>query len=269
MKNIYKILLLVVVITFGSCAVNDDDPVTAPNINTISASLANRVERIAAADNSFDLTVSFSEAVNQRARITYTLDGAEMTVDANAGSSQATIRIDMSNDTFRTIVITKMQMLYANEESVETMVSVANNTTTVVKGDDVIAQMTWSDGTDIDLVLTNAPAPASPYTLTLASQIDVSLSVGPLETVVLPGNMPDGDYSVSIIPYQAFNNPIEFTLQVFAGSQAFSFTGTVDSGQAATGGFFSPLVYNTVVEFAKITKTTNGGLTSYAVVNQL
>ncbi len=264
-KYIYKIkLVIITAFVLTSCAVDDDATVTTFAGN-IEASFSARVYRTTATATSYDLVVNLSSALTNSAQLDYTLDGTTLVARGDQDSNTITITVDMSGRTFRTVSLTRIIMFYASAQNTNMTVSATNNTATIVRGDDTIAQMTWGNTTDIDLLLTAAPAPTAPYVDDPATTIDLSLSVNPVETVILPATSADGDYSVSIVPFAAFTTPIQFSLSVFAGTTAYSFTGTVASGEAATGGFFSPISYSTVVEFARITKSG----TTYTVVNQL
>lgn len=264
-KYIYKAkLIIIAALVLTSCAVDDDDPVLNP-VGNIEASFGSRVYRAATSATSYDLTVDLSTILPNSAQVDFTFDdGTTGVARGDQGSNFITITVDMSANLFRTVTLTDIIMFYASAQNTTITVSGTNSVATIVKGDDTIAQMTWGNTTDIDLLLTAAPAPAAPYELG-PTTIDVSLLVVPEETVVLPATMPDGDYAVSIVPYDAFSTPIEFTLVVIAGNTANTFTGTVNSGTAATGGFFTPITYTTVVEFARISKSGS----DYTVTNQL
>jgi hypothetical protein len=264
-KYIYKIKLVVVaVLVLSSCAVDDDPAITNP-VGNIEASLPSALVRIDPAATSHDLEVSLTSALPTSAQVDYNLDGVSLVARGDQGSNTITITVDMSASLFRTVSLTDIIMFYASAQNINVTVSETNNTTTIVRGTDNFAVLTWGNNTDIDLLLTTSPAPAAPYTDNPATTIDLSLLVVPQEIVTLPPTLPDGAYAVSIVPFAAFSTPIDFNLTVIAGDAAHNLTGTVDSGLAAGGGFFAPIVYNTVVEFATITKS--GG--SYTVVNQL
>lgn len=264
-KYIYKVkLVIIAALVLTSCAVDDDDP-TVNVIGNIEASLPSALVRIGASDASYDLTVNLSSALPTSAQVDYTLDGTALVARGNQGSNTITITVDMSGSLFRTVSLTDIIMFYASAQNLNVTVSETNKTTTIVRGTDNFAVLTWGNTTDIDLLLTTSPAPAAPYTNDPATTIDLSLLVVPQEIVTLPPTLPDGAYAVSIVPFAAFNTPIDFNLTVIAGNAAHNLTGTVDSGLAAGGGFFSPIVYNTVVEFATITKAGS----NYTVVNQL
>ena len=78
MKNIYKIkLILLALVVFSSCAVNDDDPVQNLVSKTV-LSLDTAFER--ASSDSYDLVVNVDGDLPYSSRLTYTLDGQEMFV---------------------------------------------------------------------------------------------------------------------------------------------------------------------------------------------
>lgn len=264
-KYIYKIkLVIVAALVLTSCAVDDDDPVTNP-VTTIEASLANSVVRIAPGDNSYDLTVDLSGTLPRSAQLDYTLDGVDLVVQGNQGSNTITITVDMSTSLFRTVSIQDIIMFYAAAQDYNVTVSSTNNSTTIVKGTDNFAVMTWGNGTDIDLLMTAAPAPAPPFDNAAPSTpiLGLSILVVPEEVITFPATLPDGEYALSVVPFDAFNTPIEFTLTVVMGTSASTIVGTVDSGLGA-GGFFN-IVYNTVVEFGRLTVTGD----TFTLVNQL
>jgi len=87
MKNIYKIkLILLALVVFSSCAVNDDDPVQNLVSKTV-LSLDTAFER--ASSDSYDLVVNVDGDLPYSSRLTYTLDGQEMFVDVDARSETA------------------------------------------------------------------------------------------------------------------------------------------------------------------------------------
>ena len=112
MKNIYKIkLILLALVVFSSCAVNDDDPVQNLVSKTV-LSLDTAFER--ASSESYDLVVNVDGDLPYSSRLTYTLDGQEMFVDVDARSETAIIPVDMSGVAVRVVTITKIATLYAS-----------------------------------------------------------------------------------------------------------------------------------------------------------
>ena len=107
----------------------------------------------------------------------------------------------------------------------------------------------------------------APYEIPNATVVDYSINLGPLESFTLPSFEAEGDYSISIVPYQGFTAPIECNLIIVAGDMAYDFTGSVASGQGASGGF--SIVYNTVDEFAACVKIGTGATSTYTAVNKL
>jgi len=245
MKNIYKfrILFLFAVLILNSCAINDDDPVVAPSTTTITASIPDRVTRIDIADTNFNLTVNLSAPVSQLTRVTYTLDGTEMTADVNSGASAIQIPVDMSNDFVRTVKITKLQSLYSSVENLNTLVSETDNETKIVKGlSTVVFTFTWNDDSDLDCgTITRAPLAA----------IDLSAGVTSVETCVLPDNIGDGTYYFAILPWTVHNDPIECYVEVINGNTIQTYTGNLVGAQPA--GFFG---YNTIEDFLKLEKAS-------------
>jgi len=270
MKNIYKIkLILLVLVVFSSCAVNDDDPVQNL-VSKTELSLDNAFER--ASSDSYDLVVNVDGDLPYSSRLTYTLDGQEMFVDIDARSETAIIPVDMSGVAVRVVTITKIATLYASASGYDVSVSGSNNKTIIAgadvgNGGDMYAQMTWNSAVDIDMILTRDSAPEAPYEIPNATVVDYSINVGPLESFTLPSFEAEGDYSISIVPYQGFTAPIECNLIIVAGDMAYDFIGSVASGEGA-GGFFT-IVYNTVDEFAACVKIGTGAASTYTAVNKL
>ncbi|MFY0604522.1 MAG: hypothetical protein JXQ93_11260 [Flavobacteriaceae bacterium] len=264
-KYIYKVkLIIVAALVLTSCAVDDDDPTINP-IGNIEASLNSPLIRIGATDATYDLTVSLSNALPTSAQVDYTLDGVDLVARGDQGNNFITITVDMSTSLFRTVSLKDIIMFYASAQNLTVTVSETNYTSTIVRGNDDFAVMTWGNNVDIDLLMTAAPAPNPPFDTAAPTTpiVGLSILVVPEEVIIFPGGLADGDYSLSIVPYAAFNTPIEFTLTVVGGTSASTITGTVDSGLAA-GGFFN-IVYNTIVEFGRVTKSG----TEYTVVNQI
>lgn len=264
-KYIYKIkLVIVAALVLTSCAVDDDDPVRNP-VGSIEASLANSVVRIGATDTSYDLTVNLTGVLPTSAQLDYKLDGVDLVVQGNQGSSSITITVDMSSSLFRTVRLEDIIMFYASAQNYNVTVSSTNNSTTIVKGNDDFAVMTWGNNVDIDLLMTAAPAPTPPFDTAAPSTpiVGLSILVVPEEVITFPATLADGDYALSIVPFSAFNTPIEFTLTVVQGTAASTIVGTVDSGLGA-GGFFN-IIYNTIVEFGRL----NISGSSHTLTNQL
>ena len=149
MKNIYKIkLILLALVVFSSCAVNDDDPVQNLVSKTV-LSLDTAFER--ASSESYDLVVNVDGDLPYSSRLTYTLDGQEMFVDVDARSETAIIPVDMSGVAVRVVTITKIATLYASAAGYDVSVSGSNNKTIIAgadvgNGGDMYAQMTWNSG---------------------------------------------------------------------------------------------------------------------------
>ena len=275
MKNIYKIkLFLITLLVFSSCAINDDEPVTNI-VATTTVSLDNMMERTTPGASSYDLQATVTGTLPHTSRLTYTIDGTEMYVDGAPGATTITIPVDMSTSVVRTVQLKSITTLYASAEGYEVNVSNSNNTTAVVEGStgangDMFVQLNWDTDDDIDLMMTNAPAPAAPFTPTAANIVGYSGSVTQGESFVVSSGQAAGDYSISIIPWDTFNSPVNFTLLAVAGNNVYNFNGTVDSAAVGgSGGFFTPLTYGTVVEFAAVTKTDTGMASTYTLVNKL
>ncbi len=258
---------------FSSCSVNDDEPVTNL-IATTTVSLDNAMERTVTGATSYNLLATVTGTLPHTSRLTYTVDGVEMYVDGNANASTITIPVDMSS-VVRVVKLVSITTLYASAEGYQVNVSSTNNTTAVVDGGtgvggDMFVQLNWDTGADIDLMMTASPAPTAPFLPSPTNIVAYSGSVTQGESFTVPAATAAGDYSVSIIPWDTFNSPINFTLLVVEGTNAYNFTGTVDSAAVGgSGGFFSPLTYGTVVEFVMATKTGTGAASTYTVVNKL
>jgi len=78
-----------------------------------------------------------------------------------------------------------------------------------------------------------------------------------------------GAYAVSIIPYEVFSSTINFDFLIVDSVAEYNFQGAAENGLAATGGFFSPLTYNTVIEAVSIVKTGFGSSSTYVIENKL
>lgn len=256
MKNIlkFKCSILVLICTFlmSSCAVDDDASIQQSSNVNLEIGFASELTRFDTGTTVVSVPVDVSRAIPQLARITYTLDGTEFTQDVNSGTSNPSIEVDMTGFTNRTLTITGFQMLYAQAELYRTSVS-ANDTTVLVLGEDVIIQISWETTDDIDLALTSG-SPDVPLLSNNTSLIDLSAGTTQLETVELLSTAADGDYVTSIVPFGAFNTPVEVTTTIFA-DVVHTFTTTIDQADAAGGGFFTPIEYATVVEVAQITKS--------------
>jgi len=264
-KYIYKIqLVIIAALVLTSCAVDDDDPVTNA-VSVIEASLTSPVVRIAPGDTSYDLTVNLSATLPRSAQLDYTLDGVDLVVQGNQGSNTISITVDMSASLFRTVSLQDIIMFYASAQDYNMTVSSTNNSTTIVKGTDNFAVLTWGNNTDIDLLMTAAPAPTPPFDTAAPTTpiVGLSILVVPEEVITFPATLPDGEYALSVVPFAAFNTPIEFTLTVVMGTSASTIVGTVDSGLGA-GGFFN-IIYNTIEEFGRLTVSGD----SFTLVNQL
>jgi len=278
MKNIYKIkLILLALVVFSSCAVNDDDPVQNLVSKTV-LSLDTAFER--ASSDSYDLVVNVDGDLPYSSRLTYTLDGEEMFVDIDARSETAIIPVDMSGVAVRVVTITKIATLYASAAGYDVSVSGSNNKTIIAgadvgNGGDMYAQMTWNSGVDLDMILTRDAPPQAPYHA-IPDPIVVDFSgyygpfgnYGPLESVTLPSFEAEGDYSISIVPYEGFTAPIECNLIIVAGDMAYDFTGSVANRDGASVGLFGTF-YNTVDEFAACVKIGTGAASTYTAVNKL
>lgn len=256
MKNIYKIKILILAsLVFSSCAVDDDDPVIADQITVIEASMATpSLVRIGAADTSYDFQVTFSGVLPNSAQISYTIDGVPFEAYTDVGSSTVTVTVDVSNVTLSTFSLTDAIMLYASAQNINVKVSeTANITTTVVKGNDDLAELTWSGGNGTYLGLFPDSAPEAPFFFP-GTIIGV---VGPDNPVVAVfGTLTDGDYSFAILPQVAFSEPVAYTLTLINGNSLYRFTGTLNEAGPLTGdGFFTPFVFNTVAEFVTFTNT--------------
>ena len=274
MKNIYKIkLFLITLLVFSSCAINDDEPVTNL-IATTTVSLDNAMERTTPGATSYDLVANVTGTIPHTSRLTYTVDGVEMYVDGNPNATTITIPVEMTN-VVRVVKLVSITSLYSTAEGYQVNVSDSNNTTAVVDGGtgtngDMFVQLNWDTGADIDLMMTEAPAPTAPFLPTPANIVSYSGSITQGESFTVPAATAAGDYSISIIPWDTFSSPINFTLLVVEGNNAYNFTGTVDSAAVGgSGGFFTPLTYGTVVEFVMATKAGTGAASTYTLVNKL
>ena len=275
MKKLYKIkLFLITLLVFTSCAVNDDEPVTNL-VATTTVSLDNMMERTTPGATSYNLEATVTGTLPHTSRLTYTIDGMEMYVDGAPGAAKIIIPVDMSTSVVRTVKLKSITTLYASAEGYQVNVSDANNTTAIVEGNtgadgDMFVQLNWDTDNDIDLMMTDAPAPAAPFSPSATNTVAYSGSITQGESFVVSSGSAAGDYSISIIPWDTFNTPINFTLLAVAGNNVYNFNGTVDSAAVGgSGGFFTPLSYGTVVEFATVTKTDTGMASTYTLVNKL
>lgn len=265
MKYIYKLSIIIFsLVLVTSCALDDDPALSAIATNKLEAATAITFERIPASQTEYTVVVNLVPAASQFTRLYYTLDGEDLSVDINEGTQRVEIPVDMSVEDVRVVRLSSLSAINSSQENINPVISEEKGQTVIVKGDETIIRMTWSDGTDIDLLLTAGGAPAAPYELSAATAIDASLNIGPLEEVRLPGNAADGNYTASIIPFEGFNSSITFNLEVYA-DDAYNLTGSLDSGLPASGGFFAPLIYETVVDFATIAKSGS----SFTVTNNL
>lgn len=248
MKYIYKLsfLLISTVLLFSSCAVNDDEAIIANTVTTVVAKTKSNLERVEVAETSYNAVISFSQPVTSLARLTYTLDGEEMFVDAPQGSSNVAISVDLSNaDVFvRTLKLIDLKIINAGIDSVKPEISEEFNEMKIIKGvNTVVFTFTWGDDSDLDCgTITRVPLAA----------VDISDTTETPEVAVLPDNAADGEYFFAILPWTVNNDPIECYVNVLNGSTEQNFTGNLVG--ASPAGFFG---YNTIEDFIKITKVTD------------
>lgn len=250
MKYIYKIssLLICTILLLSSCAVDDDDAIVVKTMTGVIAKTEAKIKRIMVTDTSYDAVISFSNPVTSLARLTYTLDGEEMSIDASQGSQDVTITVDMSDPDVhvRTIKLVDLKIINANIDSVKPDVSEEFNELKIIKGDNtVVFTFTWGDDSDLDCgTITKTPAVAG---------INLSTSTtSTTEVAVLPDNVADGEYFFAILPWTVNNNSIECYVNVLNGTTETDYTGNLVG--ATPGGFFG---YTTVADFIKITKSTD------------
>ena len=272
MKNIYKIkFLLIALVVFTSCAIDNDDPVTSFASKT-EFSLNSTLERTTS--DIYNLSVDVAGNLPYTARLTYTLDGEEMFVDVDANSTTGIIPVDMSSSDVRIVTLTKITALYATAAGIEASISEVNNTTAIAAADvgtngDMFVQLNWDSAEDIDLIMTTA-SPTAPFSPTATNVFGFGGSTTQGESFNVDGDIPAGDYSIVIAPWDTFTTPINFTLLAIVGSNVYNYSGTVNSAAVGgSGGLFSPLSYGTIVEFATCTKTGTGAASTYELEDVL
>jgi hypothetical protein len=264
MKKILKINFVIMLVSFlalTSCNVDDDAGIIAAASPTaIELSVPNSFIRVPSGSTIVNVSLGLSQIVSQLSQVTYSVDGVETVKQINTGTTVVNIDVDMTGVISREVKITDFKMLYEGTENFTT--TITDDSMFIVNGDDIIVQTTWSSGQDIDLALTEG-APSTPLTSSSAQLVDLSLTVSDTETVILPPTAADGEYTASIVPYEGFNTPIEFTTLVIADNVT-TFTTTLNEGLAASG--FFTISYPTVVPIVTINKTTDtSGAATYVV----
>ncbi|MCF6279353.1 MAG: hypothetical protein L3J14_03300 [Flavobacteriaceae bacterium] len=228
MKNIKFIPLFLIAFSLiiSSCAIDDDDPVI-PTGTVITASLDRTGEIFVFAGNEITLDFVLSRALTSSTIISYILDGVENTITIGPGLTSKSISIPNVTGKITNVVLTEASAL--NDDIVSpgsTNTEVTFIGVPAVNPSSLQVLMLWgNDQNDLDLFVTNDPAPANPA----ADNIVNSQSFTPGENVSFNNSNPDGTYNVivrewsSVVPsddvtmyivhpngsVDAFNNSVE------------------------------------------------------------
>ena len=193
MKHIYKFsIILLAVFTFIGCNVDDDDAVTVLPMKELTASLVNQLDIIGIADNatSYDLVISFSEALPSYSTIEYSLDGVTTSSSASSGDDTLVISIPFgSNDNFHDINLSDFIVVNASARNFTTSIS-GNTSVRLIRQGFFSATISWADyANDIDFGL-------QPMTSSWADTFDfIDTSFG-FAAESLEGKLGDGNYAI-------------------------------------------------------------------------
>ncbi len=219
MKHIYKLsILMLAVITFTACGVDDDDPVMIEASRDVTASFADQSAIIGVPDNTetYDLVVNFSEILPSYSTIEYTLNGVTATVNGNSGASSVSISVPLGIDNDAAEVsLSDFIIVNADQRRVVPVIG-GNVSATILKENAVTATLRWDDTSidlDFDLDIMTATwgwAFVTP---------DASSNGTNAETV--SAVLPDGNYAFWIWDGTG-NVPYTITVTTIQGIQTFS-----------------------------------------------
>ena len=194
MKHIYKFsIILLAVFTFIGCNVDDDDAVTVLPMKELTASLVNQGDIIGVADDatSYDLVISFSEALPSYSTIEYSLDGGA-TTSSSASSGDDTLVISIpfdNNDNFHDINLSDFILVNASARRFTTSIT-GNSSVRVMRQGYFTATISWGNySDDIDFGL-------QPMTASWGDTFDfIDTSLG-IQDEFLEGTLDDGNYAI-------------------------------------------------------------------------
>jgi hypothetical protein len=194
MKHIYKFsIILLAVFTFIGCNVDDDDAVTVLPMKELTASLVNQGDIIGVADDatSYDLVISFSEALPSYSTIEYSLDGGA-TTSSSASSGDDTLVISIpfdNNDNFHDINLSDFILVNASARRFTTSIT-GNSSVRVMRQGYFTATISWGNYLDdIDFGL-------QPMTASWGDTFDfIDTSLG-IRDEFLEGTLDDGNYAI-------------------------------------------------------------------------
>ena len=243
MKHIYKLSLLVLaVFSFTACSIDDDAPVVNNQTSLVVA--LNQTGNVAVpnATTSYDLALNFSKPIPDLSRLTYTLDGVEMSIDFNTGEIQGSIPITFSStEITHEVILTNFVVINSSANNSVSIVGDANSAR-VSKEGAFQSTMSWPSAVnDLDLGL-------QPMTATWADTFAwIDTSIGVTNSEFVEGLLPDGNYALFI---QHFTTATSVDVQFESVTAAGPFSHNVNTSADGNVLWF--------------TKTTNGdGSVSY------
>jgi hypothetical protein len=261
-KNIKTrfLTLLVAFIAFTSCSVDNDPPIVAAQNFPVEVAFENSLVGVPDGTTTVNVPVQISQALNQLAKIDYTVNGTSFSETFSTGTTTLNITVDMTGlNGVASLEILDFKMLYSDAEGFSLSVS-DKNTTTIVIGEDLKLNLTWTDGlSDIDAAVWELPVPANPIDLFSAaggSNVAAGTFVNTTnEDLVLPTNLPDGDYGYVVLPFDIGSSSIALTLEVISATTGVEvFNLTIDNAAAGTFGGGS-LLYPSAQQVLEINKT--------------
>tara|TARA_B100000787_G_scaffold29375_1_gene19560 strand:- start:7276 stop:8046 length:771 start_codon:yes stop_codon:yes gene_type:complete len=224
MKHIYKFsIVLLAVFTFIGCNVDDDDAVTVLPMKELTASLSQQVDIIGVPDDatSYDLVISFSEALPSYSTIEYSLDGGATTSSsASTGDDTLVISIPFnSNDDFHDINLSDFIVVNASARNFTTSISGSTSARLMRQGY-FSAKMTWGTNQDLDLDLDVMTSSWGWGGTTLDS------SAGVTNEENVSARLQDGNYALYVFewPTSSFSQPADLTFDIVTAGGNYNFT---------------------------------------------
>ena len=224
MKHIYKLsIVLLAVFTFIGCNVDDDDAVTVLPMKELTASLVNQGDIIGVADDatSYDLVISFSEALPSYSTIEYSLDGGATTSSsASTGDNTLVISVDFApTDNFHDVDLSDFIVVNAAARNFTTSLT-GKSSVRIMRQGFFSAKMTWEGGQDLDLDLDEMTTSWGWSGNTLDS------SAGVTNEENVSDMLADGNYALWVFewPNNTFSQPVDINFDIVTAGGNFSFT---------------------------------------------
>ena len=228
MKNIYKIkLILLALVVFSSCAVDDDEPVQNLT-STIEASISSDLIIVPQTTTSYDLVVNLSQTLpSYSAKVEYTLsDGTTGTVISDGRVDEITIPVNLDGMLYEKVTLTSMVVLYAGVQGYEVTVSPTNSSVSIIRRDAFSVTMNWETASfNLDMFLVDFSDTWSPLAVLAAA-------AGATNSERIAGLLDfDGNFAIYVTQFNPYTLDVPYTLSFVTDGGLFNYdmtyTGTV------------------------------------------